>query len=402
MDTRELLLKKGTPKALWQVGGDIAERMRVPVSRWIEQRARYFKGDTGMRWIFKDPIIKHLAAPLHLVGNCGDFRLDEISKRQAAQIYYGNLAWWLATRQQMSKILDAFQVEGIQIAPLKGIDLLDRLYHDPGLRKMGDVDILVPANIFDKAATILLSQGYYLHKDNGLSGLDTLTGVPMSEWPLELIFVDKNGSILEIHRQLLSTPWFLPAYPFEMHDIWSRAESIQLGNSLPWSVRLSDQDTFAHLCLHQAMHGLQMMHGFFDVDLFVRSLPQDWDWDEFLILVEMWHLRSAVYHTLSFSHYFMETPLPSGLLERLDPGPFARWRVSRLLTAESLLADRPTLGRRYPTLVKIALVDRFSTVARLIIQVGFASSNQRRSFSQSKMSLPQYWQHIWTVIERGD
>ena len=50
----------------------------------------------------------------------------------------------------------------------------------------------------------------------------------------------------------------------------------------------------------------------------------------------------------------METPLPDGLLDSLDPGWFARMRVKLLNTSQSILADRPTLGKRYPTLLKLA------------------------------------------------
>ena len=57
-----------------------------------------------------------------------------------------------------------------------------------------------------------------------------------------------------------------------------------------------------------------------------------------------------------------------GVLERLDPGWLARLRVRLLITPESLLANRRTLGRRYPALVKLASIDSLPRIFLTLIK----------------------------------
>lgn len=123
----------------------------------------------------------------------------------------------------------------IPVCPLKGIDLLGRVYsHDIGLRPMLDVDILVPAEEFGRAVDRLADA---LEMGTVPEGIDrgyhtTLTG---------------RGLNLEVHRCL--------DIRHAPRSTWKRLDPGQATlHGLPVSL-LSDPMTLAHLIAHFVKHG---------------------------------------------------------------------------------------------------------------------------------------------------
>ena len=164
---------------------------------------------------------------------------------------------------------------------------------------------------------------------------------------------------------------------------------------------LNAYDTLAQLCLHEGLHGLRAMQTYLDVDQFVRQLPSAWDWNEFVTVVKSWRIRSAAYHTFYISQFLMNSPVPKHVFAELNPGATAKACVQSLISAESLLAAKPTVGWRYPALVKLALVDRWRDVARLLRRVVLPSRAWRNQRYGNDAKLPQHWQHLWQVVQQG-
>lgn len=54
-------------------------------------------------------------------------------------------------------LLQAYEQAGIDAIVLKGLALIARFYRDPGLRPMGDVDVLVPASRVEQATTLAVA-----------------------------------------------------------------------------------------------------------------------------------------------------------------------------------------------------------------------------------------------------
>jgi hypothetical protein len=279
---------------------------------------------------------------------------------------------------------------------LKGASLQGQVYGDNGLRSMSDIDLLIHVEDWIQAGQALADLGFRFRPEGGLDDLGSLENLQVEYWPTELFFKDGHGLVIDLHRHIIFTPWFLPAYQIDMEAIWDRSLNFQGQRSL------SSVDMLAHLCLHQAMHGLQAMQTFFDIDVWVRSLPENWDWNSFIKLVGSWQLRSASYHALSFSHYLMGTPLPADVLSRLDPGWAARFRVRCVLKSEALLGNRQSIGKRYRTLVKLMLVDHIPIIMRLLVQVLKPFPDQRQAHQVGSDSLLQHWKHIWKVFRSGD
>lgn len=360
-----------------------------------------------MAWVLHDPLVSYLTPALFLLARGGQIHLSENEYQVTIDSYYNNKARWVKREYRLRAILDLFYREGITVIPLKGGILQSQLYRDCGLRSMTDIDILVPTKDLLSAARLLVQNGMKYHPSDGVESLTELENIPIQRWPGEFTFSDGQGFAVDLHHNFVTYHWFFPAYPFEMETVWKRSISLsdeeqsqsRYGNRL-WKRILSPYDMLAHLSLHLALHGLKAKQTYLDIDLWIRNLPEDWDWNQFSLIVDQWRIRSVTYHALLICRYLMDTPFPDEILQRLDPGWLARYRVRKLITAESILADRYSLGKRYPTLVKLALIDRLSDILITLKKLAFPYETWS-AHDPSRRSLLAHWLHIWEVIKRG-
>jgi hypothetical protein len=377
--------------------------IQAPVLYWLNQRARYIKNPGKWEWIPGDPVVGHMAAAVFLLGQRGMISLSEKTSQELSEVYWHNIASWLLRENLVKKIIDAFVQADVGFIPLKGAALQDLLYKNIGLRPMADIDLLVHPDTFLAAVKVIRALGYSVCEKDQYEKITWFEDLPRSYWPKELSFSSPNSMVIELHQALI-TSWFQPAFPIDMQNIWKRSSSLSsTDQTLPsteriWRRFLSPYDMLAHLCLHLAMHGLKYPQGYLDVDLWIRDLPKSWDWNKFMELVDQWQIHSAAYHVLSFCREFMDTPLPNNLLERLDPGWWARVRVWILISSKSLLAHSSTLGTRYPTLVKLALIDRIPRMIWTLFRLAFPNRNYYQAHP-SRRNILANWLHVFRAIK---
>jgi hypothetical protein len=381
--------------------------IQVPVLFCLNKRAHYVRNAGDWGWVTRDPVVGRFAMALYLLEKEGIVSLPEKTHQEIVQLYWNNKARWLLTENCLKQVVSVFEDAGVEIIPLKGAALLGMLYKDSGLRGMSDVDLLVRPDAFLAAVNILGKLGFKACPKDRHEILTWFEKMPMENWPKELSFSNEFGLAIELHQQLIS-PWFLPALPVNMDAIWERSilftftseTPIEYGKDL-WKRNLSPHDMLAYLCLHLGLHGLQFPQSYLDIDLWIRNLSDIWDWDRFLELVNQWRIRSVAYHVLSICKDLMGTPIPDGLLKRLDPGWLARIRVKMLISSTSILADCPSLGKRYPTLVKLALIDSLPSIIATLIKLAFPDKAWRE-YNPSGHGLLGHWLHVMQVVKRGD
>jgi len=380
--------------------------MKDSVLRWLDKRSCYIGNATDLAWVQGDPVVGHLFPALYVLNKQnGGIGLSDHIRQMARIAYLGTHASWMVREKRLSEILNILSSENISLIPLKGGILQSQLYRNSGIRRMVDIDLLVREVQYLPAAELLVETGFSLQPENGFDSLAVLTGKPLSVLPSEIMLADKSGSglVLEIHRHPISSPWLIPGFNINVDEIWSGAIPVT-GEMDPcglWKITLSPYDTLATLVLHLALHGLQAMQTYLDVDLWIRNLPEAWEWERFLDMVDEWQIRSASYHVLAFCRDFMGTPLPDGILKRLDPGCLARWRVKMLISSGSILADRRVSGKRYPTLVKLAIIDRLPRILLTLIKLAFPGKAWREH-DLSRGSLLAHWLHVLHVVKSGD
>ena len=127
--------------------------------------------------VYKEARIQSVLGLIAPLVPSPDAKWQEASYRQTAGYVRYNLA--------ESSLSDVMAGAGIPFVVLKG-NAASISYRDPALRSMGDIDLLVPLDLFEKARETLLSSGY------------EYAGDPEHN-PRHIAFV-KSGTELELHR----------------------------------------------------------------------------------------------------------------------------------------------------------------------------------------------------------
>ena len=158
----------------------------------------------------------------------------------------------IATRQDraIAKLLQAFELCDIDYIPLKG-SKMRALYPRPELRMMGDADILIRAEQYDRIVPIVEANGYkpYAQTDHDHS------------WESQDLF-------LELHHRLLDRED--AAYTAVYEDGWCMSK--QLAGS-QWAMPYEDEwlYMFGHFTKHYAS-GIGIRH-VADLWMFLRAYP---------------------------------------------------------------------------------------------------------------------------------
>ncbi|MFC2064445.1 nucleotidyltransferase family protein [Chloroflexota bacterium] len=374
----------------------------------LEKRARFLGNPNGWDWILQDPIAIWFIPSLYFLHQEGFVNLSDQTRKICKNIYLRVVAKRLRRQHYIKPIINSLEKAGIDVIPLKGSALVETHYMDFGLRPMTDIDILVRAEDYFAAGKIILANGMNPKWQSSSEDPFEIRYQPEEFWPGEFSFKNEHGLHLDLHQNLVTSHWFSQVFPIDMMKVWEHnmpayRQIVDEPASIKslWTRMLSPMDMLAHSCLHLAMHGLQDMQNFLDLDLLLRNLPSEWDWSQFLALAKSWKIVSTTYHAFIFCQYLFETPIPAFVIESLTPNIFDRWPVKMLITPQAILKDRSTLGKRYPTLVKFALFDGGSTKLRAIHNLLFPNRSLLKNKPDHK-SLFHHWLHVFKVLLRGD
>jgi hypothetical protein len=378
------------------------------VSHWLRQRAQYVENASNLEWVLHDPIVNCLLPALYVLNKKDGIHLSEGVREAVKNIYLSNKARWMVSEYRLKRILGLFYQAGIAVIPLKGAILQSLLYRNSGIRSMDDIDILVHPENYKRSASLLIQSGLMFAPTNRFQSLMQLDKIPDADWPGELSFRDGQGLAIDLHRNLMPSQWFSTVYCLDINSVWERSillsdeeQVTKTAGAGLWKRLLSPYDMLAHLCLHAALHGLQNTKSYLDIDLWVRNPPAAWDWSRFMEIANQWRIRSAVFHVMMICVEFMGTPVPDDVLKQMDPGWLARWRVRQLISPKILMADRPSLGKRYPTLLKIALADHIAEIFLSIVKLIFPGKSMYTRH-HARHGIIGHWLHVLEVIKRGD
>lgn len=145
----------------------------------------------------------------------------------------------------LERVLAALARAGIPVMLLKGADLGFYAYPAPGLRRMLDLDILVPLCRLKDASSALLEIGF--REDTACYSRDWYLGCVQQLPPLE----DESGFIhLDVHGALF--PAYSPFAPLEP-AVWSNT----LPSVWPGARRLTREWMVWHLVLHAQVKHLK-------------------------------------------------------------------------------------------------------------------------------------------------
>lgn len=177
-----------------------------------------------------DPIRQHQIIGLAYEGAllCGiDPKEDAMQKLR--RVYYTNIVRSEQQLQALNRLFEEFQSSGIDYLPLKG-SIMKALYPQPGMRPMGDADILIRMEQSDRIRPVMENLGF--------------TEKPSNNYEWNWICPDLY---LELHKSLM--PSSNPDFFRYFENAWDRAKA---ENGCRYT--FSPEDTYVHLFVHYAKH----------------------------------------------------------------------------------------------------------------------------------------------------
>lgn len=175
--------------------------------------------------------------------------------------------------KQVSKVFEVLNKNNIQLVALKGLVVRD-LYPRSELRTMGDADILIRKEDFEKVNNILIDMGY---KEEGKNAFHVEYG--------------NGNSHIEVHWTLANEQMFNGIVEFK-EETWNRAVDVEIGCINVLS--MCDEDLLLYSCIHMAKHLINSGFGIrqiCDVLLIVEKRGEYIDWNSFIDRAK----RSGVY-----------------------------------------------------------------------------------------------------------
>ncbi len=216
-----------------------------------------------------------------------------------------------ATRKQVSLALIAAQIPALW---LKGIALAHTVYPQPVLRRMSDLDVLVPYDQRENALGLVEGLGYHFYKTEGklMSSREVMELNQTHHYHLR--GGTRDSVVLELHFRLLSSDnKLLPLDKLE----WFWTQTTTLQNSSQFTVPQPEAHLL-YLCAHAILQhgeGDTSLRQYFDLHQIVTNAPVDWD-----VVVEQaatlgWGY--AVDRALSLAVRYFSTPVPAAVFADL-------------------------------------------------------------------------------------
>ncbi len=183
---------------------------------------------------------------------CGiDTKSEEMQKHLPK--IYASIMSCAKQEANIKQVLAAFEAHGIKHIPLKGTNLR-KFYPKPEMRRMGDADILIDTEQYDKIRPIMLELGY----TEGVESDHEL------HWTL-------GSTLIELHKRLI--PSYNKDYYAYFGDGWKLAKP---KDGKKYEYTMSAEDEFIYVFTHFAKHyrdaGIGIRH-FTDLWLLKTNTP---------------------------------------------------------------------------------------------------------------------------------
>lgn len=190
----------------------------------------------------------------------------------------------LALHGEFLRLQTAFSIANIQMMPLKGTMLSQRLYGDIGLRQMKDIDLLVKPDKLFSSLDLLAKNGYQINLHPNLFKKKDL--VLKRWWHIECY-----QPVLKIH--------------LELHWRFERVQDVaQESKWWSWLEPSDPQDEiifeFLFLCLHGASHGWSRLKWLGDVMVLMERF-NDNEWQKTLELSSSLKMNEIVAQVIYLS-----------------------------------------------------------------------------------------------------
>jgi hypothetical protein len=168
---------------------------------------------------------------------------------------------------QTRRVCDLLQQAGVPSRVLKGVPLSQRIYADPSLRDVGDIDLLIAAGMEETADNILLADGFRRNDPAA-----RLTPRRRRSWRKHgktyTYRSDRDDFEIDLHWRLFRNP-HMPGNALADSD--AAGEQVRLGETTLAVLPLDR--TFLYLCVHGALDGWFRFKSLVDIAALWQGFP---------------------------------------------------------------------------------------------------------------------------------
>ena len=256
---------------------------------------------------------------------CADL-VPEAVANQLRDDYRDSARHNLVLTSQLLTLLSAFQVAGIDVLPLNGPALAERLYPDPVLRPFSDLDILIHKRDVPAALAALTRERYTLAAHQARLTVPTLIRLNC-----ELLFTHERIASLDAHWEIGPADY---PFRFDTEILWRSPSQLSIaGREVP---SLSPPSLLLFLCVHGTKHMWSRLQWLGDV---ARLSSTSLNWGTVLELASEARCERPLLLGLLLAHELLEAPVPETILERARTMEAVRSAAKQVV--ERLMSTQP-------------------------------------------------------------
>ena len=218
--------------------------------------------------------------------------------------YYSNLKKNILIEKEIYSLLKTINSKDIAIIPFKGFALIQTLYHNPGLRVMADIDLLIRETDLERLKIILTESGYIENQEHNEPNVKVFLKQ----------FLSNRIIIIEIHDAIV------PARPYKLDlpDLWNRAQEKIINNEKIFY--LSPEDTFLSLALHLRRHTRRLTLKFIlDIAELLNAEGEKLDWHYIIVSAKNNRIVTTIYCSIYLAKELLGASASIGILNNFKP-----------------------------------------------------------------------------------
>lgn len=183
---------------------------------------------------------------------------QERLKQQYDEALYQNIF----IKNQTEQLLNYFEIQEIDIIPLKGVVFAEKYFGHIGARSTSDIDVLIKTSDLEKAIECVKCLGYRIEQKRITSHFHCSFSKELPNSPIPLT--------VELHWDILKEN----TANFNINELWDQATSIKQSKHIK---ELTDYHTFYMICLHGWRHNLDSLKYFIDIIQMIYTLNDKLD-----------------------------------------------------------------------------------------------------------------------------
>lgn len=227
------------------------------------------------------------------------------------------------TLDELARVLAALRRGGVEAIWLKGVGLALEIYGHLAWRRPGDIDLLVRSADLERAAAVLVSDGYSPERPYSAEAVIRSTHhLPPFSAP--------GRTSVDLHWTILPPS---SGYDVPPHELWARATTGSVGEVD--ALGLPPEHQLLHQCVHASYRHLFAtgLRPVCDIAGLVERHRSELDWVEVVDSARRWRVAPGAYLALRVASDLVGAGVPQPVLDELggaEPGVVAAGREQML------------------------------------------------------------------------